>query len=143
MAIRLKERAEFEDFEVFQAGNMTAATIYIAVAPFPLVLKGVLARVRTAGTTGTANIDVRINNTSVFASGSTAIQFASASTTPTYGAMGTTNPPTLNKGDILTVVVTAVHTTPAVDTVLAINLVRPRGGQYPCAMLTDSISEGE
>ena len=49
----------------------------------------------------------------------------------------------LNKGYILIVVVTVAHATPAVDTVIALNLVRPRGGQYPAAMLTDSISEGE
>jgi len=40
MTIRLKERAEFEDFQVAQPGNMSAATVYIAIAPFPLAPRG-------------------------------------------------------------------------------------------------------
>jgi hypothetical protein len=84
---------------------------------------------------------VRINGTSIFASGATAIQFASGSATPTYGAMAAVNPPLLNKFDILSVVVTAINTTPAVNLVLAINLARQRQPTV-AAMLTDSLEAG-
>src|SRR5882757_5314174 len=98
MSIRLKNRAEFEDLQCGQAGVTTAVAITAFVIPFACVLKGILARAGTAGTTGTSNTDIRKNGTSIFVSGATAIQFASGSTTPTYGAMGATNPPTFVKG---------------------------------------------
>ena len=139
MAIKLKERAEFEDLQCGQPGNMTAATITVFMIPFACVLKGILARVRTAGTTGTANVDIRKNGTSIFSSGATAIQFASGSTTPTYGAMGATNPASFVKGDIMSVVVTAVNTTPAVDLALAVCLQKQAGSGIVGAMLTDTL----
>jgi hypothetical protein len=141
MAIRIRNTSEFEDFQIFAGGNMavSASPIYIALAPFPLLLKAIMARVGAAGTTATANVDVRINGTSIFASGAAAIQFASGSATPTYGAMAATNPPVLNKGDQLQIVVTAINTTPAVNLALAISLSRFRGGAKPAAILFDTL----
>lgn len=140
MSIRLKNRAEFEDLQAGFGGNQAIATApIIFLIPFNCVLKAVIARVRTAGTTGTANIDIRKNGTSIFASGATAIQFASGSTTPTYGAFAATAPPSFVKGDIVTIVITAVHTTPAVDTAIALAFQKQGGSGIVAAVLTDTL----
>lgn len=139
MSIRIKNRAEFEDFQCGQPGTQAAATITCFVIPFACVLKGILARVRLAGTTGTANIDVRKNGTSIFASGAAAIQFASGSTTPTYGALAAVPPPSFVKGDIVTIVVTAVNTTPATDTGIALAFQKQQGSGVVATLLLDTL----
>jgi hypothetical protein len=108
-----------DDLQCGQPGTSTATTIAVFIAPFPLTIRGILARAGTAGTTGTSNTDVRINNVSIFTSGATAIQFASGSTTPTYGPFAAL--PTLKKGDVLTVVNTVIHTTPITNLAVAIS----------------------
>src|SRR5712672_3633524 len=104
MSIKLRNHAESEDFAAGQPGASTVSTIAVFLIPFPCVLKGVIARAGTAGTTGTSNTDIRKNGTSVFASGATAIQFATTSATPTYGAFAAANPATFAKGDVVTIV---------------------------------------
>jgi len=141
MGIKLKNRVELEDLQCGIGGNQAVSTTPIAIflIPFSCVLKGILARVRTAGTTATANIDIRKNGTSIFASGATAIQFASGSVTPTYGAIAATNPPTFVKGDILTIVVTAINTTPAVDTAIALVFQKQQGSGVTSALQLDTL----
>lgn len=139
MGVKVKSRAEFEDLQAGQAGNMTVASITTFVIPFACVLKGVLARLGTAGTTGTSNTDIRKNGTSIFASGATAIQFASGSTTPTYGAVAAANPPTFAKGDVVNVQNTVIHTTPGVNLSIALNFQRLRGSGVTAALQTDTI----
>ena len=139
MSIRLKNRGEFEDLQAGQAGNMTVASITTFVIPFPCILKGVLASLGTAGTTGTSNTDIRKNGTSIFASGATAIQFASGSATPTYGAVAAANPPVFAKGDVVNVQNTVVHTTPGVNLSIALNFQRLRGTGVAAALITDSL----
>jgi hypothetical protein len=140
MSIKLRGRNEFEDLQCGQAGTMSATTIAVFVAPFALQLKGVIARAGTAGTTGTSNTDVRVNGTSIFASGAAAIQFASGSTTPTYGAMGATNPSKLNKGDVVTIVNTAIHGGTAIQN-LAIAIAFQRQNSGVSAMLFDTLGK--
>jgi hypothetical protein len=139
MSIKLKQRGEFEDLQCGQAGTMSATTITTFVIPFACVLKGVIARAGIAGTTGTSNTDIRKNGTSIFASGSTAIQFATTSTTPSYGAIGAANPPSFVKGDVVTIVNTAVHTTPIQNLALAVCFQRQRGTGLVSALLTDTL----
>jgi hypothetical protein len=118
---------------------MTVATIAIFVASFPLVIRGILARAGTAGTTGTSNTDIKVNGTSIFASGASAIQLASGSTTPTYGPIAAANPPKLNKGDILTVVNTAVHTTAILNLAVALSF-QFHANSNISAIATDSLA---
>jgi hypothetical protein len=139
MGIKLKHRAELEDLQAGQPGTMTAATITVFVIPFACVLKGILARLGTAGTTGTSNTDIRKNGTSIFASGATAIQFASTVATPTYGAIAAANPPSFVKGDVVTVVNTVVHTTPAVNLAIALVFQKQAGSGVVAALITDSL----
>jgi hypothetical protein len=110
-----------DDLQCGQPGTSTATTIAVFIAPFPLTIRGILARCGAAGTTGTSNTDVRINNVSIFASGSSAIQFASGSTTPTYGPFAAL--PTLKKGDVLTVVNSTLHSTPIQNLAIAISFM--------------------
>lgn len=137
MAIKLRNHAESEDFQAGQPGNMTVATITTYVLPFACVLKAVLARAGTAGTTGTSNTDIRKNGTSIFASGAAAIQFATTSATPTYGAMAAANPPTFAKGDVVTIVNTVVHTTPIVNLSIAVLFQRFRAAGPVAAVIFD------
>jgi hypothetical protein len=116
-----RTRTQPDDLQAGQPGTMTAATIAVFIAPFPLVIRGILARAGAAGTTGTSNTDVRINGVSIFASGAAGVQFASGSTTPTYGTIAAANPPTLKKGDVVTVVNTVVHTTPITNFIVALS----------------------
>jgi flagellar capping protein FliD len=139
MSIKLKNRGEFEDLQAGQAGNMTVASISTFVIPFPCILKAVLARLGTAGTTGTSNTDIRKNGTSIFASGATAIQFATTSTTPTYGAVAATNPPVFAKGDVVNVQNTVIHTTPGVNLSIALVFQRLRGTGPVAQLLTDTL----
>jgi hypothetical protein len=139
MSIRLKNRAEFEDFQCGQPGTMSATTITVYVIPFACILKGILARAGTAGTTGTSNTDIRKNGTSIFASGAAAIQFATTSTTPTYGAIAAANPPSFVKGDVVTIVNTVVHTTPIQNLAIAINYQKQQASGVVGAIILDSL----
>ena len=136
---KLKAIAEFDHLDIGVAGTLSTGAKQVIVAPFQCVVKALLGRVRVAGTTGAMNIDVQRNGASIFASGAAGIQFASASTTPTYGPFAAQNPAQLQKGDILTVNVTTVHTTPAIDLGLAIVLQRLRGGGPVAATVTDTL----
>src|SRR6266404_6947088 len=138
MSIRARNTAEFEDLQAGQAGTMTVATVTTFVLPFACVLKAILARAGTAGTTGTSNTDIRKNGTSIFASGATAIQFATTVATPTYGAFAAANPATFAKGDVVTIVNTVVHSgTPIQNLSLALLFQRLRGGPI-AGTLTDT-----
>lgn len=137
MAIKFSEHAESEDLQAGQPGTMSVTTITCYVAPCPLVLKGMIARAGTAGTTGTSNTDIRKNGTSVFASGAAGIQFATTVATPTYGALAAANPATFAKGDVITVVNTVVHTTPIQNLAIGLLFQRPRNSGVVAATILD------
>ena len=139
MAIKFKNHAESEDFQAGQPGAMSVTTITTYLIPAACVLKAVMARAGTAGTTGTSNTDIRKNGTSIFASGATAIQFATTSTTPTYGAMAAANPPTFAKGDIVTIVNTVVHTTPIQNLSIAVLFQRFRASGPVAGIIFDGL----
>lgn len=144
MSIRLKERAEFEDTDMGVVGTLTTGSLAgIQMIPFPLQLKGVLARLGTAGGTQATIVDLQKSSqggafASIF-SGATKINFATSSQTPTYGAL-TTNPTVFAKGDLLKAVVTQVGSVPApADLGLAINLQRFKGSGVAAAQNNDSL----
>lgn len=134
--IGLAQRSETEDLAGGVVGTLTAASVGgIWVAPGPLLIKGILARLGTAGGTQATIVDVLKNGVTIFASGK--INFATSSTTPTYGPL-TVNPTLLAKGDILKVTVTQVGSAPApADLALAILFSRTHGGRMPGQMVTD------
>ena len=119
------------------AGNQATGAKYTFVVPFPCQLKAVHAAVRTAGTTGTDSTDIQKNGTSIF-SGGTRVDIATGVTTITYGALSA-NPTTFAKGDIVTINVISVHTTPAVDKAITLVFQRLRGTGPVGAMLTGTI----
>ena len=129
MSIDVQHRNEFEDTDVGCAGTLTTSSnCGIELIPFNVQLKGVMARLGTAGGTQATIVDLQLSHAggafaSIF-SGATKINFATSSQTPTYGAL-TNNPPTFVKGDILKVVVTQVGSTPApADLALALLFAR-------------------
>jgi hypothetical protein len=134
--IGLAQRSETEDLAGGVVGTLTGSSVGgIWVATGPLLIKGILARLGTAGATQATIVDVLKNGTTIFASGK--VNFAASSATPTYGPL-TVNPTLLAKGDILKVIVTQVGSAPApVDLALAILFVRAHGGRLPGQMITD------
>jgi hypothetical protein len=136
--IGLKSRYEFEDFSAGCPGTLTTSSLCgIYVVPFACQLKGVLARLGTAGGTQATIVDIQKNGSSIF-SGATKVNFAASSQTPTYGALSV-NPTTFVKGDILKIAVTQVGSTPGpADLALGINLQRLRGS-FVSAMVIDGV----
>jgi hypothetical protein len=134
-----KTRVQPDDLQCGQPGASTAATIAVFIAPFPLTIRGIIARAGTAGTTGTSNSDVRINGVSIFASGAVGVQFASGSVTPTYGGLAAPNPPQLKKGDVVTIVNTVVHSTPIQNLGIAISFAFYQNANFS-SFATDSIA---
>lgn len=124
--IRLKNRAE--EFETLSAPGVQAASanaIQTTLCPYVnAYVKAVIARVRTAGTTGTQTVELRKNGTAIGGGGVATFTFASTATVPTYG-VGTVQV-TATKGDTFSIVNTAVHTTPAVDLSVIITFGRVR-----------------
>jgi len=109
----------------------------VCVIPFDGVIRGILARLDTAGTTGTQTTDILLNGVSIF-SGATLVNFASTSRVPTYGAL-TTNPPKVKKGDTVRLNTTAVHSGTAGKS-LAIDITIRRGRASQEGTDFDSVS---
>ena len=62
-------------------------------------------------------------------------------TAPTYSTANlTSNPVLVNKGDVISCVNLTIHTTPANDLSLYVNVERQRSGVYNEAMQTDTIA---
>jgi len=138
MSIKPKHRAEeLVDFTGL-AGNATTGAKNTYLVPYDCVLKALFARVRTAGVTGTMSIDVQKNGTTIFSTTSR-IDFASGSTTPTYGTLSA-NPTKFTKGDIITTNVISIHSgSAAVDTAIQMVLQKPRASGIVAQMVTDTV----
>ena len=113
-----------------------------AVVPFNGRISSIFARLATQGTTGTQNVDVSKNGTSL-TSGSGLFNFPTTvgkNAAPTYiTANLTSNPVTVAKGDVITVTNLTVHTTPAIGLTFYANIERQRSGTFADAMQTDTI----
>ena len=127
--INLKNKGE-ELIDLAVAGTQAVANdLAVAIVPFKGFIRGIFARLDTAGTvSGTQITDVKLNGSSIF-SGATKLNFAAASKTPTYGAL-TTALTTVNEGDTITLHTTAVNGTPGKNLAVAINIRRGRAGEY-------------
>lgn len=137
--IKLRNQEEFI-VNLTIAGTQTTTTTgtgnRATSLPMPYAgrIKAIYAKLGTAGTTNTQTTDVLINGTTIAASG-TALSFATTATAPTY-ATPTTQPPTVAKGDILTAVNTAIHTTPAVDCAIVVVIQKATASDSVSAMQT-------
>lgn len=125
-------------FNISVAGVQTVANdLAVVTMPWPGVIRGILARLDTAGTvSGTQITDIKKNGTSIF-SGATKLNFAAASKSPTYGAF-TTNPTVVAAGDTLTLHTTAVNGTPGKNLSVLITVRRARASSQGTD--TDSVS---
>lgn len=138
--IRIKNLQEVEEAVFVGGAQAVANDVASIIAPFNGIIAALFFRVSTAGVTGTQNTDVKINGTTIFNSSASAIQFANGSTSPTYGALKATNPPVVNKGDIVRLDTTAVHTTPARGLTGYVVFRRQRGAYGTLSMETDTVS---
>lgn len=111
------------------------------IAPFNGFLCAIFARVSTAGVTGTGDIDIKKNGVTIFASSAAAIQFATTSVIPTYGALAVAGAEVpCVKGDVFRLDTIATQTTPARGLVVLLTFRRGRSSQQPNAMEFDTIS---
>jgi len=128
MAIVVKDWNEYV-MELSVPGTQTVANdLEVMVVPFPGVIRGILARLDTAGVTGTQITDIKKNGTSIF-SGSGKLNFGDGLRVPTYGVY-TANPTVVAKGDTLSIHTTQVNSgTPGKSLAIQINIRRSRASQ--------------
>jgi len=144
MAIVMHDVNEYV-LEFSVPGTQTVAdNLQANMVPFPGTIRGILARLGTAGTvSGTQITDIKLNGTSIFAN-SPKITFAATSKSPTVDANGysalTASPLSVAKGDILTIQNTAVHGTPGLNLVVHVTIRRSRASSFS-AYDRDSVSQ--
>ena len=130
--IKLRQQEEILvqlDNPKLQAADLNVAQF---VVPFACRLKGVLAKLTVAGTTGSMIVDVNKNGTTIF-SAAPKITFATTAQEPTYAAL-TTDPTTFVKNDVISVDVDSVHSTPGEG--LSLLVVLQRGKASSAAATT-------
>jgi hypothetical protein len=145
--IRMKNTGDFV-MELTVSGAQTTGaglptTQTSAIVPFNGRLSAVLARLKVAGVTGSQNVDLILNGVSL--TGAAGLfsfpTTVGGNAAPTYSTANlTSNPVLVNKGDVISCVNLSVHTTPANDLSLYINVERQRSGVYNEAMQTDTIA---
>jgi hypothetical protein len=117
-----------------------------AVVPFNGRISAVLARLGVQGTTGTQNVDILHNGTSI-TGGSGLFNFPSTvggASAPTYTTANVTstagNPTKVSKGDVVSCQNLTVHSgTPAEFLTVYLNIERQRSGSFDDAIQTDTI----
>lgn len=125
-------------------GTQTVAdNLQANIAPFDGTIRGILARLGTAGTvSGTQITDIKKNGTTIFGA-SPKITFAATSKSPAVDTTGYSNttaqPSTFSKGDVFTIQNTAVHGTPGANLVIHVTLRRNHASPY-AAFDKDSVS---
>lgn len=125
-------------------GTQTVAdNLQANMVPFPGTIRGIMARLGTAGTvSGTQITDIKKNGTTIFGA-SPKITFAASANAPAADTTGYSNttaqPSTVAKGDVLTIQNTAVHGTPGANLVIHVTIRRSRASAQN-AFDKDSIS---
>lgn len=121
-----------------QAASATAAAVSEPL-PFDGFIKAIFAKLDVAGVTSSQLTDLFKNAASVMAS-SVLFTFATGVLTCTYGdATLSANPTAVSKGDILSLVTSQVHTTPAKGLAIGVVIQRTRAtGGPPAKMQTDT-----
>lgn len=123
------------------AGQPTTQTS--AIVPFNGRISAIFARLKVQGTTGTQNVDLIKNGTSL-TSNSGILNFPSTvggATAPTYTATNlTSNPVSVSKGDVLSCVNKTVHSgTAGNDLSIYVTIERARTGTFNDVLQTDTV----
>jgi len=138
--IRLHNLGEVEELLSVGGAQAVANDVAVAIAPFAGIISAIFARLSTAGVTGSQNTDIKLNGATIFANSAAAIQFATGSKAPTYGALAAANPPVVAKGDQIRLDTTAIHTTPARGLAVYIVFRRTRSAYGLQQVETDTVS---
>lgn len=124
--------------ELSVPGTQTIAdNLDVKVIPFNGWVRAVLARLDTAGVTGSQTTDILLNGSSMVGSG-TLMSFADGSRVPTY-TTPSTNPPVVVKGDTLRLNTTAIHSGTAAKSLSVLVTIR-RGRASSQGFDADSVS---
>lgn len=144
--IKMKNQGDFVA-EITVSGAQTTTsgqptTQSSCIVPFNGRVSAIFARLRTAGTTSTQTVDLYKNGVST--TGSTSIMnFATTTVIPAYTTASITstvgNPIKVSKGDVLSVVNTAVSGTPGHDLSVYLTIERQRVGTFNDPIITDTI----
>jgi hypothetical protein len=114
--IRVKNTEEFV-VDLSIPGTQAVKTLQIGrrcfVIPFACVLKGIYAKLGTAGVTNNSDYDVDKNGTTILSS-TGGIRFATTAVAPNAITL-TADPTSFAKGDVIAVECDAIATTPAVN----------------------------
>lgn len=135
--IKLKNQGEVvENLQLIGAQAVgTEKAIY--VVPFAVQLKAIFAKLGTAGVTGSQIVEIKKNGVTIF-SDAVKLTFATAVQAATYGPL-TVNPTKFAKGDVITVDITQIHTTPAKGCSILLTFQRLKGSGPVGAMQTDTV----
>lgn len=114
-----------------------------ALVPFNGRISAIFARLKTQGTTGTQNVDMFQNGTSITGA-SGILNFASTAVIPTYTTSNITttvgNPPKVSKGDVISCLNKTIHTgTAANDLSIYVTIERQRIGTFNDTVQTDTV----
>jgi hypothetical protein len=135
--IKYRNQGEYAVELGFSGSHLVTSGGGAFVLPFGARLKAIYARLGTAGVTGALTVDVFKNGATLLGSG-TALSFASTATVPTYNTAFTTNPPTFIKGDVVTLSLGAVQSTPAKDLVVELVFERQRSQSWDDIVQTET-----
>ena len=137
--IKIKNQGELlVNFDVPGVQVATAGK-RVFVVPFACQLKALYLKLGTAGTTGNQDVDINKNGTSIISSANK-IRFASGAQDPTAASLTfSTDPTVFAKGDIITLDVDALNTTPAANLACLLVLQRLRGTGPVGATIIDGL----
>lgn len=132
--IKVRNQSEFiVRFRV--AGAVAAdAAVDAFLVPFACRIKAMYAKLVTAGVTGSMIVDLNKNGTTIFAN-APKLTWATAAVDPSYDTLAA-DPTELVKGDMLSMDVDSIHTTPAEG--LVVELVLERAKQGPTSTVAQT-----
>lgn len=142
--IKMKNQGDFV-MELTVSGAQTttaglATTQTSAIVPFNGRISAIFARLKVAGVTGSQTVQLFKNATSLANPILTFPTTVGGNAAPTYATANlTSNPVLVAKGDVISCLNTAVHTTPANDLSLYITIERQRSGSFADPVQTDTI----
>lgn len=121
-------------------GTQTAATDKVCfLVPFDCRLKAIYLALGTAGITGSQDVDIKKNGTSIISSANK-IRFATTIATPTAASITfTTDPTTFAAGDVITLNVDAIHSGTAAKNLCVMLLLQRLKQSGPVATKIDGL----
>ncbi len=124
--IKVRNQSEFIVHLENPALQAADDNVAVFLVPFALRLKAIYAKVVAAGTTGSMIVDLSKNGTTIFAN-APKLTWATTDVDPSYDTLAA-DPTTFAKGDMISMDVDSVHTTPAEGLVVELVLERTKTG---------------